>query len=328
MSKSLFLVVIVWVLGCFGTSAQDDTLILDADARYIDVNGASIYVIERGEPDGVPVLLLHGFGGSVFTWRYTIDPLVEAGYRVIAFDRPPYGLSDKNPDFTWSGMAYADLTVALMDALTIDAAVLVGHSAGGAVIAEVAALYPERVLALDFVAGAVLTGDAVADAWATQQAQARGGDNDSGIGGLAAGLRDINPRSPLAQLAVRALLTPERFADILISAYYDPTSVGSDVVEGYARPLTVQGWEAAFLNLLTGGMSAPVYTPELWDTVNVPVLLQWGAEDSWVSPVVGMALSERISGSQLHLYPLTGHLPMEESIDAFNADLLAWLESI
>lgn len=323
-----FLLFICMMIVGFPVFAQDDAPILDADARYIDINGASIYLIERGDPEGLPVMLLHGFGGSVFTWRYTIDPLAEAGYRVIAFDRPPYGLSEKGADFTWTGTAYADLTVDVMNALDIEAAVLVGHSAGGGVIADVAALYPERVLALDFVSGAVLTGDAEADAWFTQQAEAQDGAADSPLGGFAANLRDIDPNSPLAQLAVRAILTPERFADILISAYYDPETVPADAVEGYGRPLTVDGWEAAFLKILSGGMSEPAYTPELWDSVGVPVLLQWGAEDTWVSPAVGLALSERIAGSELRLYPETGHLPMEETIEAFNADLLAWLDGL
>lgn len=327
MNKRLVMLIIV-ILGLhLSVFAQAPAPILDADARYLEVNGASIYLIERGDPDGLPVILLHGFGGSVFTWRYTLDPLAEAGYRVIAFDRPPYGLSDKSPDFTWTPTAYADLTVGLMDALEIDAAILVGHSAGGAVIADVTALYPDRVLGLSIVAGAVLTGDPQADAWFTQQAEARGGDDESGMGGLAAGLRDINPRSPLAQLAVRALLTPERFADILISAYHDPSTVPADAIEGYASPLTVNGWEAAFLKILSGGMSSPVYTPDLWENITVPVLIQWGAEDTWVSPAVGLALAERLDGAELRLYPQTGHLPMEETIDTFNADLLAWLSA-
>jgi len=307
-------------------TAQDDSPILDADARYIEVDGASIYVIERGDPDGLPVILLHGFGGSVFTWRYTIDPLAEAGYHVIAFDRPPYGLSEKSPDFDWTGTAYADLTVGVMDAFDIEAAVLVGHSAGGGVIADVAALYPERILGLDFAAGAVITGDAEADAWAVGRDESD--TEDSPLGGLAGSLSDINPESPLAQLAVRAILTPERFADLLTSAYYSPESVPADAVEGYGRPLTVPGWEAAFLKLLSSGMSAPNYTPELWDSLSVPVLLQWGENDTWISPMIGAALAARIDGAVLKTYPETGHIAMEEQPDAFNADLLTWLAGI
>ncbi|MCU0476423.1 MAG: alpha/beta hydrolase, partial [Anaerolineae bacterium] len=310
-----------------GALAQDDAPILDEDARYVDVDGVSVYLIERGAADGLPVMLLHGFGGSVFTWRYTIDPLVEAGYRVIAFDRPPYGLADKDATLDWTGTAYADLTVGLMDALDIEAAVLVGHSAGGGVIADVAALYPERVLGLAFAAGAVRTGDAEADAWMTRQADAQG-EAGGGVRGLTGALRDINPESPLAQLAVRAILTPERFAETLTSAYYSPEQVPADAVEGYGRPLRVAGWEAAFLRLLAGGMSDPVYTPELWASLEVPVLLIWGENDTWVSPEIGDALAERIEGALLVTYPQTGHIPMEERLEAFNADLLAWLAGV
>ncbi|MCU0463966.1 MAG: alpha/beta hydrolase [Anaerolineae bacterium] len=327
MRKVIFSLLMILVMTAGWVAAQDaDQPILDEDARYIEVGGASIYLIERGDPDGLPVLLLHGFGGSVFTWRYTIDPLAEAGYRVIAFDRPPYGLSEKSSDFDWVGTAYADLTVGVMDELGIEAAVLVGHSAGGAVIADVAALYPERVLGLDFVAGAVMTGDPDIDSGRGQRDDSQ--EQGSGIGGLMANLGDIDPESPLAQIAVRTLLTPERFADLLTSAYYSPEAVPADAVEGYGRPLAVPGWEAAFLKLLSGGMGQPNYTPELWDTLDLPVFLQWGENDTWVPLVIGEAVAARVDGAILATYPETGHIPMEEQIDAFNADLLDWLAGI
>lgn len=325
------IVIVFWVLlvglvnQTTGYAQADTRPILDEDARYIEVDGLSIYLIERGPVDGLPVVLLHGFGGSVFTWRYTIDPLAQAGYRVVAFDRPPYGLSDKTPDVVWSGTAYADLTVGVLDALDIEAAVLVGHSAGGGVTAEVMALYPERVLGAVFAAGAVLTGDESVDGWMRRQEEARGGDS-GGIGGVMANLRGIDPRSPLAQAGVRAILTPQRFADVLTSAYYSPESVPADAVEGYGRPLTVPGWEAAFLSILTGGgMSEPVYGAELWAQVDVPVLLLWGEEDTWVSFDIAQALLARIEGAELVSYPQTGHIPMEERPEAFSADLLDWL---
>lgn len=319
----------VLMLGLMGRAPidaqSDDRPILDEDARYIEVDGLSIYLIERGPMDGLPVVLLHGFGGSVFTWRYIIDPLAQAGYRVVAFDRPPYGLSDKNPDVVWSGTAYADLTVGVLNALDIDAAVLVGHSAGGGVTAEVMALYPERVLGAVFAAGAVLTGDESVDGWMRRQEEAREG-RDDGIAGLMGTLRGIDPRSPLAQAGLRAILTPQRFADVLTSAYYSPERVPADAVEGYGRPLTVPGWEAAFLSILaSGGMSEPVYDAGLWARVDVPVLLMWGEDDTWVSFDIAKALLARIDGAELVSYPETGHIPMEERPEAFSADLLDWL---
>ena len=88
-------------------------------------------------------MLLRGFGASTFSWREAVAPLAERG-RVIAFDRPAFGLTERilrgdwNPD-EWPGgspytpEAQADLSIALLDALEIDEAVLVGHSAGGTV---------------------------------------------------------------------------------------------------------------------------------------------------------------------------------------------------
>ena len=109
------------------------------------IDGTQLRIIDSGT--GTPVVLLHGFGASMYSWRHTLPALTAAGYRVIAFDNRGFGFSAK-PAHGYRTAEYATLTTALLDSLHIASAVLVGHSMGGAIAAEVALAHPDRVRGL------------------------------------------------------------------------------------------------------------------------------------------------------------------------------------
>ncbi|KAI4306985.1 hypothetical protein L6164_030219 [Bauhinia variegata] len=116
---------------------------------------------------GLPMILLHGFGASVFSWKQVLKPLAEAaGSKVLAFDRPAFGLTsrvnfssakdDTKPLNPYS-MAFAVLaTLSFIDFLAAEKAILVGHSAGALVAVNTYFEAPERVAALILVAPAIL----------------------------------------------------------------------------------------------------------------------------------------------------------------------------
>src|SRR5258708_30472904 len=103
-----------------------------------------------GTGRGTSVVLIHGFGASVYSWRKTLSPVLTAGYRVIAFDNRGFGFSDKpaprsrgpGREDLYTNAAYALLVVALLDSLNLPSAVLLGHSMGGALAAEAALRFP------------------------------------------------------------------------------------------------------------------------------------------------------------------------------------------
>src|SRR5207253_7174716 len=103
-------------------------------ARYLLVDGTRTRYLDAGH--GPPVVFLHGLGASMYAWRKNLAAVAAAGFRVIAFDNRGFGLSDK-PPAPYDNAAYAQLAVALMDSLEIPAAVLVAHSMGGGIVAEV-----------------------------------------------------------------------------------------------------------------------------------------------------------------------------------------------
>src|SRR5689334_18053527 len=95
--------------------ADATTLPQATEGAFVQVAGIQTFYIERGPEDGRTVLLLHGFGGLTFSWRNNIDALAEAGYHVVAFDRPPFGLTEKRTDIDYSRAAMTEFTVNFMD---------------------------------------------------------------------------------------------------------------------------------------------------------------------------------------------------------------------
>ncbi len=116
--------------------------------EHIDIktNGMHLHTVQAGPQDGPLVVLLHGFPEFWYGWRNQLEPLAEAGYRVVAPDQRGYNLSDKPP----GAAAYrvellaADV-VGLIDALGREKAYLAGHDWGAAVAWEVALAYPQRL---------------------------------------------------------------------------------------------------------------------------------------------------------------------------------------
>jgi pimeloyl-ACP methyl ester carboxylesterase len=100
------------------------------------------------------LVLLHGYGEHLLTWRGVVDPLARR-YRVVAFDLPGFGGSEK-PDRPYSLARMAGDVVAFLERWTHGPVVLVGHSMGGAVAARVALDRPDLVALLVLIAPAGL----------------------------------------------------------------------------------------------------------------------------------------------------------------------------
>jgi pimeloyl-ACP methyl ester carboxylesterase len=293
-------------------TGADPALFADSDGRFVTVNGLETYVREQGDPNAPAVLLLHGWGGSTFSWRETITPLAEAGYRVIAFDRPPYGLSQKSGDVPLSVTRQAQFTNALMDQLGIERAHFVGHSMGGAVIAYFSAMYPNRIASCVFVAAAVRAAD-----------EGRGESSS-----LVQSLLDFPPVRWWARMGLRAFVRPDAFAGLQRTAYYDQSVMTPEVVAGYGRQLEVENWDDAILDVLTRSAAddIPLSAAQI-ESITMPSLIVWGENDTWVEPSVGVRLREMLPNDLYITYPQVGHMPMEEVPEQFNADVIAFLDA-
>ncbi len=115
-----------------------------AKENFVRVDGLRIRYFEQGS--GPAALLLHGasLGSSADVWADNLPALAAHRLRVIAFDQPGFGLSDDPEDHS---VAYRTrFVLALMDAMRIEQAHLVGHSQSGRIAVNLAFDQPRRVL--------------------------------------------------------------------------------------------------------------------------------------------------------------------------------------
>jgi pimeloyl-ACP methyl ester carboxylesterase len=119
----------------------------DIESRYIDANGLKHHYLTAGE--GPAVLLCHGFPELSWSWRHQIPALAKAGFKVIAPDMRGYG-ETKGPDDpeTYTNLHAIGDMVALLDALSIQQAVIVGHDWGSPIAWGAATIRPDRFRAV------------------------------------------------------------------------------------------------------------------------------------------------------------------------------------
>ncbi|KAK9913897.1 hypothetical protein M0R45_037701 [Rubus argutus] len=164
---------------------EDPKLLADPDSCFCEFSGVEIHhkvydaQLQAHEAESVSsetksvvtsMILLHGFGASVFSWNRVMKPLAEAiGSKVLAFDRPAFGLTSRRDSVRHlsSGngeskpvnpysLAFSVLaTLYFIDFLAAEKAILVGHSAGSLVAVESYFEAPERVAAIILVAPAI-----------------------------------------------------------------------------------------------------------------------------------------------------------------------------
>jgi pimeloyl-ACP methyl ester carboxylesterase len=115
-------------------------------ARMIPVNGIELEVFEAGQ-GGLPIVLAHGWPELAYSWRYQVQPLVEAGFHVIMPNQRGYGASSKPEEV--EAYDIHNLTgdhIRLLDALGFEKAIYVGHDWGAIVLWQMALLHPERMI--------------------------------------------------------------------------------------------------------------------------------------------------------------------------------------
>ncbi|MGH7261782.1 MAG: alpha/beta fold hydrolase, partial [Nitrospiraceae bacterium] len=115
----------------------------------VTVNGTRIAYLDIG--GGPPVILVHGFGGSLWQWEYQQAALATHS-RVITLDLPGSGFSDK-PDLAYTPDEMIAFFRGFMDALGIQKTALVGNSMGGGLVIGMAVTHPERVDRVVLISG-------------------------------------------------------------------------------------------------------------------------------------------------------------------------------
>jgi pimeloyl-ACP methyl ester carboxylesterase len=120
--------------------------------RFVEINGVRLHYVERGQ--GEPLVLLHGNGSMVQDFESSgLLGMAAKKYRVIAFDRPGFGHSERPRSTIWTPQAQADLIHAALAKLGVTRAIILGHSWGASVAVALAQKYPRAVASLVLASG-------------------------------------------------------------------------------------------------------------------------------------------------------------------------------
>lgn len=259
--------------------------------REMEARGRRLRYLALGSGEGVPVLLLHGFGADLNTWMFTQTALSE-GRRTVALDLPGHGGSTKDVA-AGDAAQFADAVDAALAALDISRAHLVGHSMGGAVALTVAARNPSRAASVTAIASA-------------------------GLG------PDIN--IAFIEGFIRATRRKDA-VEVLQMLVHNPALVSRTMVEDVLRYKRLDGVAAA-LNTVAqawfGGGRQSVNLIDALGVIAAPVQLVWGRSDRIVPIAHAEALASRVP---VHALEDTGHLPHMEKAGEVNRLLRRFIES-
>jgi pimeloyl-ACP methyl ester carboxylesterase len=256
-------------------------------SRFAEIDGVRIHYQEKGA--GTPLILIHGFTSSVYSWKVVFEPLSK-NFRVIAVDLKGFGFSGK-PEGDYSRRAQAMLVTHLLDYLKIEKAWLCGNSMGGEVSLNFALQNPQRV------AGLILIDS--------------GGVDVAGSGSLAPSYLLIPGIGRV--LTALALRSDKLVREGLEKSFYDRAKITDDRVVAYYRPLQTRGGQLAALRARTQADLFPV-EPEL-GKISARTLITWGAEDALIPLAAGRKMNSLIKDSKLLVLEKCGHLPQEEMPD-------------
>jgi pimeloyl-ACP methyl ester carboxylesterase len=276
---------------------------------FVRAADAEVFVQQAGPADGPPVVLIHGTGAWSEIWRDTIDSLAASGFRVVAIDVPPFGYSERlrgRENFTRDKQARRILAV--LDALGIEKATLVGHSVGSRPTIEAAAQAPSRVQALVLVDPAL-------------------GIEPAPPSGTVQTLVD-SPRlfrATVASTGTNPLLTSRLFRSFVARV----EAVTSERVRMLQQPLRVAGTTAAqseWLSMvMTDADSGLTVDPSKLRSIGLPVLLVWGRDDTVTPLRQGVFLATTLPNADLAIIEGAGHIPFIEAPVEFNRTLRRYL---
>lgn len=264
-------------------------------STFIDIGGVRAHVRDQGNPDGIPLLLIHGSGGSLHVWEGWAYEL-RSKARVISVDLPGHGLTGAWPRNVYTVEAYADFIEALADILKLERVVLGGHSLGGAVAWTFAATRPDRVTQIILVDAA---GENREAAWPTKVA-----------------------RLPLVG-DIGIHFKPELWVRRKLGeAYADPAMVTEERVKRTAELQRFPGNREATLQR---ARTQEPLDPTPLKRLALPTLILWGAKDRWVPVSDAFRFENDIKGSKVEIFEALGHDPMEEDPKATAASVAAFL---
>jgi pimeloyl-ACP methyl ester carboxylesterase len=262
-------------------------------------SGLRVRTVQAGPPDGQPVVMLPGWGGSAVLYRKNIPALVAAGFRAIAVDLKGHGLSDKpsSPDeYTYEAMSAHVRDI--LFALDLPPVALVGQSMAGAIAAQVALDAPALVRRLVLLAPVGF--------------------------GRVAGAR-FGRRVPLAVALGAARLIRRRLIRPLLRRLYGrPEQLGEEDMAQFSAQVGDPAY-ARSQHLIVQKFAWNACEDGRLRALRVPTLIVLGERDWVIDRRVADFYRRDVPHARIVTVPDTGHLVHHEAADLVNRELIAFL---
>jgi pimeloyl-ACP methyl ester carboxylesterase len=289
----------------YGKSAQPDWRTVDwpAHMRWEEIAGRRVNVVEIGDGEATPVVFVHGLSGC---WQNFLEniPSVSQTRRVVTLDLPGFGESEM-PHEKVSITGYARVVQEVCDRLELERISLVGNSMGGFIAAELAIRQPARVERLALVSAAGISSANVA----RLPVLTLGRIGAAMMANQAVDHRYIAMRPRARQLALG-----------LVARH--PRLLAPDLAyEGLMRGADKPGFNSALRACLEYDFRDRL--PE----IEAPTLIVWGEKDSILSVRDADEYERLIPNTKKLVMRDTGHVPQVERPEAFNRELLEFLDA-
>ncbi|MGH7570822.1 MAG: alpha/beta fold hydrolase [Gemmatimonadota bacterium] len=263
--------------------------------------GLDLAIYEAGNPDGPPILFIHGFSQNHLTWERQFSGPLADEFRLVALDLRGHGASDKPLDaaaYTDSAL-WAEDIAAVIEARAIERPVLVGWSYGGYVIADYLRSHGD-----DALGGIVFVG--VSSRAGTEEAQADLGEE---LLQLMGGVFSTDVRTSIdATRAFLGLITAQPMDDETF-----------DIALASAMMIPPEVRLALF--------SRQLDNDDVLASIGVPTLVVHGGGDRVVMLSSGEHIAGTVPGARLLVYEGSGHAPFFEDPDRFNQDLAEFVRA-
>ena len=262
--------------------------------KFIRINSQNIRYIESGF--GTPMVFIHGFGSSSFSWRKNLEP-ISMYHRVFAPDLPGFGYSDKPLDADYTVDAYAEFIIQFMNGLKIKEAVLVGHSLGGGIALLACLKYPSRVQALILL--------------------------DAEAYPITPPLMLTIAKLPVVNSIIHRAIGKWVVRLSLKRSFHDQTLITDDLVDDYYRPFLTENGKAASIKVLQAmDFEKLKELPRRYRRIRKKALIIWGKEDQISRIHLAHKLRRDLPNATLRIIPESGHLVQEEKPEIVNRAIL------
>jgi len=288
--------------------------------NFVDLGGGVLTKDGKQKP---PLLLVHGFGASVYHWRYNL-PVLARDYHVYAIDLLGFGLSEK-PIINYTSKLWRDQVLAFIKEVIYkesggQASVIAGNSIGG-YTALYASASPEAV-AENLVKGCILV-NAACTFKSDQDAVEKVDDRPELLKKLQASFQRF-----VIGMSFIFTKQPLRIQQVLRQVYpINPDKVTDDLVESIRYPAQDPNAPEVFYRVILREGEKPPFTEDLLAQLKVPTLLLWGESDPWIRPQAADKIQE-IYPSAVRVNIAGGHCPHDEAPEACNEAIIKFMKQL